>query len=44
MATSHFLVVYADESCLGNQNEGPNPGGAAIAASRFLYFFTGYHQ
>jgi ribonuclease HI len=29
MAMSHFLVVYADESCLGNQNEGPNPGGAA---------------
>jgi ribonuclease HI len=29
MTTSNFVVVYADESCLGNQNEGPNPGGAA---------------
>jgi ribonuclease HI len=23
-----FVVVHADESCLGNQNEGLNPGGA----------------
>ncbi len=22
------VVIHADESCLGNQNEGPNPGGA----------------
>jgi len=25
---SQLLVVHADESCLGNQTEGPNPGGA----------------
>ncbi len=25
---SQLVVVHADESCLGNQNEGPNPGGA----------------
>lgn len=24
-----FVLVHADESCLGNQFEGPNPGGAA---------------
>lgn len=26
--TSRIVIVHADESCLGNQNEGPNPGGA----------------
>jgi ribonuclease HI len=29
MSNADFVVVHADESCLGNQNEGPNPGGAA---------------
>lgn len=28
-STASLLVVHADESCLGNQNEGSNPGGAA---------------
>ena len=23
-----MVVIHADESCLGNQNEGPSPGGA----------------
>ncbi len=25
---SSLVVIHADESCLGNQNEGPSPGGA----------------
>jgi ribonuclease HI len=27
-AANSLVVVHADESCLGNQNEGPSPGGA----------------
>lgn len=26
--TDKLVVIHADESCLGNQNEGPSPGGA----------------
>ena len=38
---SQLLVVHADESCLGNQNEGPNPGGAgALVESLVLLAAT----
>ncbi len=31
---SSLVVIHADESCLGNQNEGPSPGGAGALIER----------